>query len=51
MGMQAAYKSFDLFIQLQGVAGIQRLLSGQQLAFFNNGNIEQWQVDNRWTDK
>ena len=49
MGIQATYKSFDLYVQLQGLAGFQRRINGMQLAFFNNGNIEQWQVDNRWT--
>jgi TonB-dependent starch-binding outer membrane protein SusC len=43
------YKSFDFFMQSQGLAGFEKRISGTQLAFFNNGNIEQWQVDNRWT--
>ena len=49
LGIQADYKSFDFFMQLQGLAGFKRQISGMQLALFNNGNMEQWQVDNRWT--
>ncbi len=49
LGLEANYKGFDLFLQLQGLSGFKKRLSGTQLAFFNNGNIEQWQVDNRWT--
>ena len=49
MGIQAKYKSFDFYMQLQGLAGYQKQISGMQFAFFNNGNMEKWQVDNRWT--
>jgi TonB-linked SusC/RagA family outer membrane protein len=51
LGVQAAFKGFDFYMQLQGLDGYQKVLSGVQLAFFNNGNIQQWQVDNRWTDE
>jgi TonB-linked SusC/RagA family outer membrane protein len=49
MGIQTNYKSFDFYILFQGLAGFEKPLNGMQFAFFNNGNLEQWQVDNRWT--
>jgi len=51
MGLQASYKSFDVYIQFQGLVGFKKPMSGMQFAFFNNGNIEKWQVDNRWTQE
>lgn len=49
IGIQSNYKGFDFFVQFQGLAGFEKQLSGIQLALFNNGNIQQWQVDNRWS--
>lgn len=49
MGIGADFKNFDFYAFLQGQGGYQRQISGTQLALNNNGNIEQWQVDNRWT--
>lgn len=51
MGIGASYKNFDFYTLLQGQGGYQREISGTQLALSNNGNIEQWQVDNRWTEE
>lgn len=46
----ADYKGFDLSVLLQGLGGYQRLMGPYQAyAFFNGGQIQQWQVDNRWT--
>ncbi|WP_158856454.1 SusC/RagA family TonB-linked outer membrane protein [Lunatibacter salilacus] len=50
MGLTVDYQSFDFFLQLQGQAGLQKLIGGKQLAFNNNGNIQQWHIDNRWTE-
>jgi TonB-linked SusC/RagA family outer membrane protein len=47
----ANYKGFDFFMQLQGQAGLKKMIQGQQLAFYNNGNLQQWQVDERWTEE
>ena len=51
LSLQADYKGFDFYLQLQGLAGYQKRLDGLQFAFHNNGNIEQWHVDNRWTEE
>lgn len=49
LGLQAAYKDFDFFLQFEGLGGYEKQITGVQLALFNNGNIQQWQVDSRWT--
>ena len=49
MGITANYKGFDFFMLLQGQGGLLKLLTGEEKAFDNYGNIQQWQVDNRWT--
>ncbi len=49
ISLQSTYKGFDFFLQFQGLGGYQKQLTGIQLALFNNGNIQQWQVDNRWS--
>ncbi len=44
------YKGFDLSLLLQGLAGFQRQMgSYQAFAFYNGGQIQKWQADNRWT--
>jgi TonB-linked SusC/RagA family outer membrane protein len=46
-GMQ--YKNFDFSILFQGVAGVKgRLDSHAGIAFFNNGTIQRWQMDERF---
>lgn len=49
LNLQADYNNFDLFVQFQGLAGYQKRIDGLRFALHNNGNIEQWHVDNRWT--
>lgn len=51
MGITADYKGFDFFMLFQGTGGSQKILDGVRLAFFNNANIEEWQVDERWTSE
>ncbi len=51
MSVQADYKGLDFFMQLQGLAGYEKRLDGLRFAFHNNGNIEQWHVENRWTEE
>lgn len=51
MGITADFKGFDFYLQLQGQAGLEKLIQGQEQAFNNNGNIQQWHVDNRWTEE
>jgi len=47
----ASYHGFDLSVLLAGLGGYQRLLQQYQaFAYFNGGNIQQWQVDNAWTE-
>ncbi|HLU88891.1 MAG TPA: hypothetical protein VKZ51_03605, partial [Cyclobacteriaceae bacterium] len=51
LGITADYKGFDFYVQLQGQAGLKKLIQGKEQAFNNNGNIQQWHVDNRWTEE
>ncbi|MDR3141249.1 MAG: TonB-dependent receptor [Tannerellaceae bacterium] len=50
--LTADYKGFDAMIILQGLGGHkQRLGSYQGYAFYNSGQIQRWQADNRWTEE
>jgi len=50
--LTADYKGFDVMILLQGLGGHkQRLGSYQGYAFYNSGQIQRWQADNRWTEE
>lgn len=43
------YRSFDISVFAQGVAGVKGLLNNYAgWAFFNLGNIQQWQMDGRF---
>lgn len=47
--LSANYKGFDASVFFQGLGGFQKLMGPYQAyAFFNGGQIQQWQVDNRW---
>lgn len=44
------YNNFDFSILLHGLAGFQRQMGAYQaFAFYNGGQIQKWQMDNRWT--
>lgn len=44
------YKGFDLGLLLQGVSGVKGLLDNYAgFALTQNGNIQRWQADGRWT--
>jgi len=46
----AEYKNFDLSCLLSGMGGYKNIMSSYQAyAFYNSGNIQKWQVKNRWT--
>lgn len=46
----ADFKGFDLSLLLHGLAGFERQIgSYQAFAFYNAGQIQRWQADNRWT--
>lgn len=48
--LNADYKGFDFSVLLQGLAGFEkRMGSYQAFAFYNAGQIQRWQADNRWT--
>lgn len=48
--LNTRYKNFDLLVQLQGIAGFQRIIGGYEgNAFYHGSNIQQWMVDGRWT--
>lgn len=50
VNMGANYKGFDLNLLLQGVAGVKGYLNNVfGYAFFNNGNLQRWQYEGRWT--
>lgn len=43
------YKGFDFNVLLQGVAGVKGMLSNYAgYAFFQEGNIQKWQMENCW---
>ena len=47
----ADYKGFDFSLLLQGAGGFENQLgSYKAFAFFNGGQIQRWQADNRWTE-
>ncbi|WP_199182078.1 hypothetical protein [Siphonobacter sp. BAB-5405] len=44
------YKGFDFSALIQGLAGYQKQIgSYSAFAFYNGGQIQRWQVENRWT--
>jgi hypothetical protein len=46
----ADYKGFDFSLLLQGLGGFEKQMNYYEaFAFFNDGQIQRWQVDNRWT--
>lgn len=48
--LTANYKGFDFLMLVQGLAGWQKQMNNYQaFAFFNGGQIQRWQVENRWT--
>jgi len=51
MGITANYKNFDLYLQLEGQGGFQKQLSNFQLPFWNQGNAEEWHIENSWTEE
>jgi TonB-dependent starch-binding outer membrane protein SusC len=50
LGISANYKNFDLFVLTQGQGGIEKIVSGKRLALYNNGPIEEWHWEERWTE-
>lgn len=50
LNLSASFKGFDFSALLQGLGGHKRLIgSYMAYAFYNGGQIQRWQVDNRWT--
>ena len=50
LNITASFKGFDFSMLMQGLGGHQRRIgSYMAYAFYNNGQIQRWQVDNRWT--
>lgn len=46
------YKGFDFSFLLQGLGGYKKKMGDYQAyAFYNSGNIQRWQVENRWTEE
>lgn len=44
------YKNFDLSMQIQGVAGVNDIITGYAGNAFNRGsNPQKWMIENRWT--
>jgi len=51
MGLTASYKGVDLYMQLQGEGGMERTPSRWMYAFWNMGDVQQWQWEGRWTQE
>ncbi|MFD1874811.1 SusC/RagA family TonB-linked outer membrane protein [Hymenobacter bucti] len=50
LNINAGYKGFDLSMLFQGLGDYTvQMSSYQAYAYYNGGNIQQWQVDNAWT--
>lgn len=50
LNLSASFRGFDFSALLQGLGGHKRLIgSYMAYAFYNGGQIQQWQADNRWT--
>ena len=50
--VSAEYKNFDFSLLLQGLGGFKKKMGNYQAyAFYNNGNIQRWQMENRWTEE
>ncbi|RXK85533.1 SusC/RagA family TonB-linked outer membrane protein [Filimonas effusa] len=48
--LTASYKAFDFYMLAQGLGGYQKQIgSYAAFAFYNGGQIQRWQADNRWT--
>ena len=48
--LTADYKGFDLMVLLHGLGGFEKQMgSYQAFAFYNSGQVQRWQADNRWT--
>ncbi|MEQ9289432.1 MAG: TonB-dependent receptor [Cyclobacteriaceae bacterium] len=47
--LQLGYKGFDMFALFAGEGGMQRMMGRYEFAFANNGNIQEWQWNDRWT--
>jgi TonB-dependent starch-binding outer membrane protein SusC len=46
----ADYKGFDFSLLLEGLGGYEKQMgSYMAFAFYNSGQIQRWQADNRWT--
>lgn len=51
LNLSASYKGIDFSALLQGLGGHKRLIgSYMAYAFYNGGQIQRWQVDNRWSE-
>lgn len=51
LSLDLGYKDFNLSVVGRGVSGISTLFQNEMsMAFFNNGNVREWQMENRWTE-
>lgn len=49
--LNASYKGFDFSALVSGLGGYKkRLDSYEAYAFYNGGQVQRWQADNRWTE-
>ncbi|MCJ8208408.1 TonB-dependent receptor [Mucilaginibacter sp. RS28] len=52
LNINAGYKGFDFSVLFAGLGGYQEQMgSYMAFAYYNGGNIQQWQADNAWTPK
>jgi TonB-linked SusC/RagA family outer membrane protein len=50
LGISGKYKGFDMYVQFQGLAGYKRMPARWQFAFYNGGNIQDWQWEDAWKE-
>lgn len=50
LNLGAMYKGFDFSVQMRGVGGVDKIITGYQgNAFLHGSNPQQWMYDSRWT--
>jgi len=50
LGISGNYKGFDMYVQFQGLGGYKRMPARWQFAFYNGGNIQNWQWKGAWKE-
>lgn len=51
LSIMTNYKDFDFYVQFQGTGGNVKIIDGKRLPLYNQGNVEQWHMEERWTEE